>query len=74
LQYAVGVCDYVIVPETQDLIAMITQPPVSDEVALAFGMLSAIDFDDQAVFPANKIHDVRSDGLLPDEFHAMKES
>jgi len=53
---------------------MITQPPVSDEVALAFGMLSAIDFDDQAVFPANKIHDVRSDGLLPDEFHAMKES
>jgi hypothetical protein len=35
-------------------------------------MLTPIDFDDQAVFPANEIYDVRSNGLLPYKFHSTK--
>src|SRR5215471_13346787 len=35
-------------------------------------MLAPIDFNDQTLFPANKVHDVRSDGLLPDEFQFVE--
>jgi hypothetical protein len=35
-------------------------------------MLTPVDFDDQAVFPADEINDVRSNGLLPNEFHSVK--
>src|SRR5215470_17950982 len=35
-------------------------------------MLSPVDFDDQAMFPADEIYNVRSDGLLPHKFHSVK--
>jgi len=51
---------------------MITEPLVANDIAFAVGMLSSIDFDDQTPFPADEIHDVRSDGLPPHKFHATK--
>ena len=44
--------------------AMITKPLVANDIAFAFGVLSAIDFDDQPPFPADKTHDARSDRTL----------
>ena len=74
LQYSVSVFNHVVVPEAQGAIAMIAKPLVANYVAFVFGMLSAIDFDDQSLFPANEVHDVRSDGFLPDEFHSAEGS
>src|SRR5260370_760 len=38
----------------------------------ALSILAPVDFNDQPPFPANEIHDVRSNGLLPNEFHPVK--
>src|SRR5258708_24404578 len=38
----------------------------------ALSIVAPVDFNDQAPFPANEIHDVRSKGLLPNEFHSVK--
>jgi len=51
---------------------MITEPQVANGIAVVFGVLSAVDFDDQPSFPANEVHNVRSDRLLPQEFHSTK--
>jgi len=51
---------------------MILEPAISGQIALVFGVLSAINFNDQTPFAADEINDVGADRLLPDEFHAAK--
>jgi len=41
---------------------------VAPEIAVVLGMLAAINFDDQPPLSANKVHDVRTDWFLADEF------
>jgi hypothetical protein len=45
---------------------------VTNAITFAFGVLSAIDFNDQTPFPADEIRDVGPNRLLPDEFHSIK--
>jgi hypothetical protein len=35
-------------------------------------MLTPVHFDDQTVFPADKIYNVRTDRLLPHKLHSVK--
>jgi hypothetical protein len=72
LQNALGVVQYVVVPKAQNSIAVISEPVVAANVAFIFGMLSAVDLNDQAQLPADEVDDVRSDGLLPNEFRSAK--
>jgi hypothetical protein len=74
LQDAVDVLQDLVIPEPQDLIAVSAQPLIPNGVALALRMLSAINFYDQALFAADKINNVGSDRLLPDEFHSIEGS
>jgi hypothetical protein len=58
----------VVIPEPQDTVIAIRKPPVTNEVALAIGMLPAVHLDDETTFTAYEIYSVRTDRLLPDEF------
>jgi len=51
---------------------MLRQPPIAHSVALTFGMLAAINFDHEPLLSTNKIGDIGSDRLLPDEFESTK--
>jgi hypothetical protein len=62
----------IVVPKPQDTIVTISEPCVSDGVALTIRMLPAINFHDQSAFAANKVDDIRSDRFLPDEFVAIQ--
>jgi hypothetical protein len=62
----------VVVPEMQDAIIVHDQPLVTNGVVLAFRVLPAINFDDEAGFATNKIDDVRTDRLLPDKLLSME--
>ena len=57
----------VVIPKSQDPVIVISQPFVSDGIASVIRMLPAVYFDNQAAFPADEVHSVRSDRLLPNE-------
>jgi hypothetical protein len=54
-----------VVPKPRDREPLRLKPSVTPNVSTAFGMLSAIAFDDEAIFEADKIGDVGADRNLP---------
>ena len=68
LKHAVYVGYDVAVPEAQDPIIMLAQPPVARDVVGIVGVLPPIDFHDEPLLPTDKINDVAADGLLTDKF------
>lgn len=61
---AVQVGEKIAVPEAQDFVAGCLQVSSTDRV-LAQGMLSAVVFDDETCFDAQKVDDVRANTGLP---------
>jgi hypothetical protein len=51
---------------------MLRKPSIAYRVALVGRMLAAVDFDDQPLLSADKVNDVRPDGLLTDELVAAR--
>ena len=72
LRYPFDVPHHVIVPVAQDAIVMIAKPLVTNGVAFARRVLSAVDFNNQALLPADQIDDVRTNGFLTHELHSAK--
>src|SRR6185369_14733873 len=67
-QDALFIVENVRVPETQDSKALVTKIGVAALIAMAFGMLPAIDLDDQTRGKANEVGDVEIERHLPPEF------
>jgi hypothetical protein len=63
---------HVIVPKSQDTEVAVHEPFVTNGVAMAIRMLSAIHFHSQPAFAAYKIYSVRPDRLLPDKFKSIQ--
>ena len=66
------IAENVIVPEPQHTVIAIREPFVANRVAGVIGMLSPIDFDDEATFSANEINNIGAYRLLTDEFMAVQ--
>ncbi len=67
LQHTGGVAQDVVVPESQDAIVVIAQPTITDLIAPVFGVLTSVNFDDQAPLTAHEIDNVVAYWLLPNE-------
>jgi len=65
---AFDISKYFIIPKAQHTVAMIDQPPITDEITFVCRVLAAINFDDKPLFAANKVNDIGADRLLADEF------
>jgi hypothetical protein len=44
---------------------------IANQITFALGMLTAIDFNNQTLFPPDKVNDIGSNWLLPDEFQSL---
>lgn len=72
IQNNIGLSQHVVVPIAGNLKAFGGQDGVSHSIALRRCMLTAIDFNDEARFEANKIKNVVLKWCLPAEFEATK--
>ena len=71
LQHSLQILHHIIVPETQHQITLATQPCIPlFIICRLFGMLPAVQFDNEISFHADKIHNVTTYGFLPLEFQA----
>src|SRR4051794_3221354 len=70
-QDALDISKNVIVPEANDLITFFSQAFVSNSICRRFIVLTTVDFDNEALFTADEVADVTSNGLLPDELVAI---
>ncbi len=61
LDVAKNIC----VPETQDAIAIVSEATITNFIIAGFGMLPAVNLDDQRVFTAYKITNITTDWFLP---------
>ena len=68
---AFEVFDHVVVPEADNRVAIRLDPSRALPVGRAFGMLAAVEFDDEPEFDAGKIGDVSADRELSSEFCAF---
>jgi hypothetical protein len=72
LQHAIDVAQDVVVPEPQNAIAVLCEPPIAHGIARVCCMLSAVDLDHQVLFATDEIDNVGPDRLLPDELVAAQ--
>ena len=72
LQNSINIADHIVVPKAQHTVVILPYPTVANDIAYILGMLTPVDFDDQATLSADRIHDVRSNRLSPHEFHSVK--
>jgi len=61
-----------VVLETQDAIVAVSQPFVSNGVALIIGMLTTVHLDNEATFASDEADCVRTNRFLPDELVATQ--
>jgi hypothetical protein len=66
------ISSHVIVPKAENAIPMLAEPLISDSTALAPRMLPAVNFNDEPMFAANKVCDVRPYRLLANEFEPIQ--
>ena len=67
------VLQYFVVPESYHLESLDFEPLRSRGISLLlFGMLPAVQFDDEFLFETDKVDNVISDGLLASEFEALR--
>ena len=69
---AFDISQNLVIPKAEDAATMVDEPLISNRVPRVRSMLTAVDFDDEPSFSANKIDDVRTDWLLPDELEATQ--
>lgn len=73
LQHGVEIGQYLIVPETQDPIAVVGQPrrPTLIDLNLT-DVVPAVNLNDNAVFEATEVHNVAANGMLAPELGAVE--
>ena len=71
-KHAFDILEHVDVPNPDDAVATECEFAVADFVGLAFRVLAAVYFDDQAPLAADKVDVVASDRLLADEFESIE--
>jgi hypothetical protein len=59
-QHSVRVLRHIIVPETEYPIIVLSQPFIPHPIPFAFVVLTAVDYDHQPTFAANKVDSDRS--------------
>ncbi len=64
----------VVIPKSDDTVVVCAQPAVADHISLTVRVLSAVDLNNQAALPAQKVHRVGADRLLPHELEAEQGS
>jgi len=72
LENAGQIAQNVVIPEPQDPIVSVSQPFISQDVVPTVGVLTTVNFNDQARFTANEVTGVWPDRLLPNEFVATQ--
>ncbi len=73
LQYPEAVFEDFVVPEAQDLVALLSQTLIAVFVVdVLFRMLAAVEFDEQFLGHAGEVDDVRAYRLLAAEFVATE--
>jgi len=71
LQHRFDILHHLVVPEAQYAIALLCQKSSPSSVRFRLrGMLTAIQFHDQATFRAAEVGDEKTDGMLAPEFCA----
>ena len=71
---AVHILQNIVIPESQDSVVVLSQPPVADAVRFTVSVLPTIDLQNQTRFPADKIDNVRANRLLANELAAFDRS
>jgi hypothetical protein len=71
-EHTVAVLGQIVIPETEDAVALRFKPAVASQIALALSVLAAVEFDDQHGCRTHQINDVSPDGDLPSKFEACQ--
>ena len=66
-QATIEIGQYIGIPKSQDPVTIRGQGGVAPNIALAFGMLPAVNFNDELLIPADEVSDEWVDRRLPDE-------
>ena len=66
-QHAAAIAQHVMIPEAEHAIAFRCEPSVAFGITRVLGVLSTIDFDDEALVMADKINRETADRCLPPE-------
>jgi len=69
-QNAFGIRKHIVIPEPQNAVIVIPQPPITHEIALIDCMLPSVHLDHQSTVAADEIRDIRPDRLLTDKLEA----
>ena len=72
MEDSVQIFDDVVVPETDHPITERAKCAIAVPVVAAFRVLAAVEFDNQAPLPADKVHVIAIDRLLADKFEAAE--
>lgn len=72
LKHAVQIAQNFVIPEPNDPIALRFEERGSTSIVRAFGVLTAVYFNDQLSLPAQEVADEWADGDLTREFEAFE--
>ena len=72
LKDAVGIVQYIVVPESQNLIAVLCKPFVPGHVAGIGCVLTAVEFNNDFLLAADEVDNVGANGFLADEFETAQ--
>ena len=71
-QHTAAVAQHVVIPKTKNPVALRLEPSIAINVARILGVLSAIDFDDDAPLVADEVDDEAADQRLSPEAEAIE--
>jgi len=71
-QYTVAIAQHVVIPKTKNSITFRSKPPIAFDITRVLGVLSAIDFDDDAPLVADEVDDEAADQRLSPEAEAIE--
>jgi hypothetical protein len=71
-QYTLKIGQYIGIPEAQNPVSLDVYESVAATVCKVLGVLTAVHFDHELSFTADKIGDVWLDGFLADELEAAQ--
>ena len=72
IQHRLPLAQNLTVPEPQHTVPLRHKPSIARLIVQRIRVLRSIRFDNQPMFDAEKIHDIRADWHLPAELHILK--
>ncbi len=72
LEDALDISDNVIIPKTQNAIAMLAKPCVPNDIALAVSVLAAINFNDEPVLATDEVGHITAYRLLANKLESVQ--